>query len=47
MDTKGHVAAYLQALDEVLAELKPYIEEGRLEELPHGPIAHSDFRRLV
>lgn len=45
--TKEHVDAYLSALDEVLNELNPYIKENKLEELPHGPVAHSGFKRLT
>ena len=45
--TENNVAAYLGALGEILNELEPYIKEDKLEELPHGPIAHSGFRRLT
>ena len=45
--TKEHVDAYLNALDEILNELNPYIKENKLEELPHGPVAHSGFKRLT
>ncbi|MFQ6618785.1 MAG: aminotransferase class III-fold pyridoxal phosphate-dependent enzyme, partial [Fidelibacterota bacterium] len=45
--TKEHVNAYLGALDEILNQLEPYIKEDKLGELPHGPIAHSGFKRLV
>jgi glutamate-1-semialdehyde 2,1-aminomutase len=45
--TKDHVKAYVAALDEILNELSPYIKENRADELPHGPVAHSDFRRLT
>jgi len=45
--TKGHVEMYLEALDEILTELGSYIKENRLEELPHGPVAHTGFKRLV
>ena len=45
--TKDHVDGYLTALDEILDELCPYIKENRLEELPHGPVAHSGFKRLT
>jgi len=45
--TKDHVATYLKALDEILNELTPYIKENKLEELPHGPITHSGFKRLT
>lgn len=44
---KGHVNAYLRALDEILNELISYIKEERLDELPHGPVAHSGFKRLT
>jgi glutamate-1-semialdehyde aminotransferase len=44
--TEEHVQTYLTALDKILCELNPYIKENRLEELPHGPIAHSGFKRL-
>ena len=45
--TKEHIDAYLDTLDEALNELNPYIKENRLEELPHGPVAHTGFRRLA
>ncbi len=45
--TGEHVRKYLEALDEVLSELNLYIRENRLGELPHGPVAHQGFRRLV
>jgi glutamate-1-semialdehyde 2,1-aminomutase len=45
--TKKHVAAYLDALDEVLKELVPYIKANKIGELPHGPVAHTGFKRLV
>jgi glutamate-1-semialdehyde 2,1-aminomutase len=45
--TEEHVRKYLEALDEVLSELNLYIRENRLGELPHGPVAHQGFRRLV
>jgi len=45
--TKEHVDAYLGSLDEILNELNPYIKEGKLEELPHGPVAQSGFKRLT
>ncbi len=45
--TQNHVSSYLQALDEVLTELDPHIKAGKIEELPHGPVAHSGFKRLV
>ena len=45
--TREHIDTYLNALNEILGELNPYIKENKLEELPHGPVAHSDFRRLV
>ena len=45
--TKEQVAAYLSALDETINELSPYIKEDKLEALPHGPVAHSGFKRLA
>lgn len=45
--TREHVEAYLSALDGVLGELGQYIKENRLQELPHGPVAHSGFQRLT
>jgi len=44
--TKAHVDRYLDALDQTLNDLNPYIKENRIEELPHGPVAHSTFKRL-
>lgn len=45
--TEQHVKLYFNALDEILAELSGYIKENRLEEIPHGPVAHQGFRRLT
>ena len=45
--TREQVDAYLGALDEILNELNPYIIANRVEELPHGSVAHSGFKRLT
>jgi glutamate-1-semialdehyde 2,1-aminomutase len=45
--TNKHVAAYLEALDNILKELSPYIKAGKIDTLPHGPVAHSGFKRLT
>jgi glutamate-1-semialdehyde 2,1-aminomutase len=45
--TKKHIDSYLNALDYVLNELNPYIKADKIEELPHGPVAHSGFKRLT
>ncbi|MBI4333130.1 MAG: aminotransferase class III-fold pyridoxal phosphate-dependent enzyme [Chloroflexi bacterium] len=44
--TREQVSAYLGALDQTLGELVPYVRDNRLEQLPHGPVAHSSFKRL-
>ncbi|MEK7353947.1 MAG: aminotransferase class III-fold pyridoxal phosphate-dependent enzyme [Chloroflexota bacterium] len=45
--TPEHVDAYLRALDEVLSALGPYIQANTIPNLPHGPVAHAGFSRLV
>jgi hypothetical protein len=44
--TEKQIDLYLNALDDILNELDPYIRDNRLEELPHGPVAHEGFKRL-
>jgi glutamate-1-semialdehyde aminotransferase len=45
--TREHVDSYLEALDEILTVLGPYIRANTVAELPHGPVAHSGFSRLA
>ena len=45
--TKEHVDTYLRALDEVLGGLTPYIRSNSIADIPHGPVAHSGFKRLA
>lgn len=45
--TKEIVDNYLDALNDTLEELIPYIEKGTINTLPHGPIAHSGFKRIT
>jgi glutamate-1-semialdehyde 2,1-aminomutase len=45
--TEKQINAYLEALDAVLLELTPYIKANTVSSLPHGPIAHSGFKRLT
>jgi glutamate-1-semialdehyde 2,1-aminomutase len=45
--TEKQIKAYLEALDKVLNELTPYIKANTVSTLPHGPIAHSGFKRLT
>lgn len=45
--TKENVDDYLEALDDTLNDLSPYIKKGTLKSLQHGPIAHTGFRRLT
>jgi glutamate-1-semialdehyde aminotransferase len=45
--TKEIVDKYLDALNDTLEELIPYIEKGTIKNLPHGPVVHTGFRRLA
>jgi glutamate-1-semialdehyde 2,1-aminomutase len=45
--TPRQVNSYLEALDSVLLELAPSIKANTISSLPHGPIAHSGFKRLT
>lgn len=45
--TKKHVNAYLNALDDILKELIPYIKNKTIKKLYKGPAAHQDFKRLT
>jgi glutamate-1-semialdehyde 2,1-aminomutase len=47
MHTEKQIKAYIDALDAVLGELTPYIKANTVAKLPHGPIAHSGFKRLT
>lgn len=42
-----HVASYLNALDGVLAEVVPAMNDGRLADIYDGAVAHSGFKRLT
>jgi glutamate-1-semialdehyde aminotransferase len=45
--TKEHVNSYLNALNDVLGELVPYIKDSKLRAIYQKPIAHTGFRRLT
>ncbi|HLB27622.1 MAG TPA: aminotransferase class III-fold pyridoxal phosphate-dependent enzyme [Dehalococcoidales bacterium] len=45
--TREQVDAYLRALDEILGALDPHIRANTIADLPHGPVAHSGFKRLA
>ena len=45
--TENQINAYLDALDAVLGELAPFIKANNVAALPHGPVAHSGFKRLT
>ncbi len=45
--TKEIVENYFDALNNTIEELIPYIEKGTINSLPHGPVAHTGFRRLT
>jgi glutamate-1-semialdehyde 2,1-aminomutase len=44
--SKEHVQKYFEALQDILKDIHPYIQEGTIETLREGPDIHSGFRRL-
>ncbi len=45
--TEERIKIYLQAIDEVFAELGNALRSGQVEKRLRGPVAHSGFRRLL
>jgi glutamate-1-semialdehyde 2,1-aminomutase len=45
--TDAHVDRFLEALDEVFAELRAAVDNRSVTQLLRGPVAHSGFRRLT
>ena len=45
--TAQHISAYLSATGDVFHELADAVEEGSVEKLLKGPVAHADFYRLT
>lgn len=45
--SKEIIDHYLDALNDTIEELDPYIEKGTFDTLPHGPVAHTGFKRLT
>ena len=47
INERGHASAYLNAPDELLAELADAIQKGDVESRIGGPVKHSGFARLT
>lgn len=45
--TKKHVSRYLENVDEVFGFIRKAVENGKIQDLLRGPVAHAGFKRLT